>query len=222
MKNAILTSLLIALVVAGIPAMAQAKANVAEVFNGDMLGTDLRYFESEAGIARESAGDQHTYKVEGCEITATAVGGKISALRMELSPKCQADLKTFIGDSFSPAASKPLTFGNFQETAGDISFYADCLTMCGNAADPSVYALWDGPHAANFRQVLLEVVLVSDQALEASNQWQASMTKVKGEDFVTDTRFNCERTFDAPAQQSFQAVQVTAITIGSELTTPGC
>ncbi|PKH20606.1 hypothetical protein BI292_03300 [Pseudomonas sp. 43NM1] len=222
MKTAILTGLLTALVTAGIPAMAQAKASVAEVFDGKMLGTNLRYFESIAGIARESTGDQHSYQVDGCEITATAGGGTISALRMELSPKCQADLKSFVGDSFAPAANKPLTFGSFQQAAGDISFYADCLAMCGNAADPSVYALWDGPRAVNSRQVLLEVVLVSDPALEASSEWRASIAKAKGEDFVTDNRFNCERTFDAPAQKSFQAVQVTAVTIGSELPVPGC
>ncbi|MGF6705306.1 hypothetical protein [Pseudomonas frederiksbergensis] len=222
MKKAIFTSLFTAVIATGSPAIAQAKASIAEVFNGEMLGTNLRYFESVAGIARKSSGDQHTYRVEGCQITATAGGGTINALRMELSPDCRADLKSFIGDSFAPAANKPLTFGNFQEAAGDLNFYADCLTMCGNAAEPSVYALWDGPRAVGFRQVLLEVALVSDQALQASNQWQASMTKAKGEDFVMDTRFNCERTFDAPAQKSFQAVQVTAITIGSELPTPGC
>ncbi|MGW8463382.1 hypothetical protein [Pseudomonas sp. CLCA07] len=222
MKKVISTSLFTALIVAGCPAIAQAKASVADVFNGKMLGTNLRHFESVAGVARESSGDHHSYEIQGCQITATAGGGTISELRMELSPTCQADLKSFIGESFAPAANKPLTFGNFQQAAGELSFYADCLTMCGNAADPSVFALWDGPRAADFRQVLLEVVLVSDQALKASNQWQASMTKVKGEDFVTDTRFNCERDFDAQAQQSFQAVQVTAITIGSELPTPGC
>ncbi|WP_027926715.1 hypothetical protein [Pseudomonas sp. URMO17WK12:I12] len=222
MNKAISSSLFTALIVVASPAIAQAKASVADVFNGKMLGTNLRHFESVAGVARESLGDHHSYEIQGCQITATAGGGTISELRMELSPTCQADLKSFIGESFAPAANKPLTFGNFQQAAGDLNFYADCLTMCGNAADPSVFAKWDGPRAVDFRQVLLEVVLVSDQALKASNQWQASMTKVKGEDFVTDTRFNCERDFDAQAQQSFSAVQVTAITIGTELPTPGC
>ena len=46
-------------------------ASVAEVFTGDMLGTNQRYFESIAGIPRESFGDEHKFKVQGCDITAT-------------------------------------------------------------------------------------------------------------------------------------------------------
>lgn len=58
MKKAISTSLFTALIVAGCPAIAQAKASVADVFNGKMLGTNLRHFESVAGVARESSGQE--------------------------------------------------------------------------------------------------------------------------------------------------------------------
>lgn len=203
-------------------AWAQQKATVAEVFNGDMLGTNLRYFESIAGIARQSFDNQHSYRVEGCEITATVSGTVVSALRLELSPQCKADIASFIGDSFAPPASRSLTFGNFRASAGDLSFFADCLAMCGNAYDPSVYAHWEGPRAVDFREVLLEAKLVGDQAIDAASRWRQDMSQVRGEDWVIDTKFNCERGFDAQAQQHFDAVEVTAITIGSELQKPGC
>lgn len=112
-------------------------ASVAEVFNGDMLGTNQRYFESIAGIPRESSGNQHLFRVSGCNITATIQNNSVTALRLELTPSCQADLASFLGESFAPV-------GSFQQAAGDLSFYSDCLTLCGNAVDPSAYAHWQG------------------------------------------------------------------------------
>lgn len=83
-------------------------ASVAEVFTGDMLGTNQRYFESVAGIPRESNGNDHRFKVQGCDITATVEGGKVSKLRLELTPKCQADLTQFVG-TYAPAPGHPRT-----------------------------------------------------------------------------------------------------------------
>ena len=45
-------------------------------------------------------------------------------------------------------------------------------------------------------------------------KWSWEMQKAKGDDFVVDTRFNCERTFDEVAQASFDKVKVNAVTIG--------
>ncbi|MGC5700732.1 hypothetical protein J4P02_11100 [Pseudomonas sp. NFXW11] len=197
-------------------------ATVAEVFTGDMLGTNQRYFESVAGIPRESNGDVHSFKVQGCDISATVQGGKVSTLRMELTPKCQADLTQFVG-TFAPAPGKPLTVGAFAAASGgDLSFSADCLSMCGNAADPSVYAHWEGPHAVGFREVQLEVMLVSDAAINAASQWESQMSKAEGEDYVIETRFNCDTKHSAVAQKAFANVPVTAVTIGTELKGPGC
>lgn len=222
MRSRALLALCSTLALSAVPVLAQAQATVAQVFNGEMLGSNLRYFESVAGVARTSAGDSHTYRVQGCEITATAGGGTVNTLRMELSPTCQADLNSFIGD-FAPPAGNDLTFGAMAEsTGGYLEFYASCLSMCGNAADPSAYALWQGPRAIGFTEVLLEVVLAGDDSLAAANQWEAAMHKAKGEDFVMETRFNCERSFDEVAQHSFKNVKVNAVTIGTELYKPGC
>lgn len=61
-----------------------------------------------------------------------------------------------------------------------MAFYADCLDLCGNAYDPSVYALWEGPHAVSFTQVMLEVVLAGDQAVNAAYNWREAISKAKG------------------------------------------
>lgn len=197
-------------------------ATVAEVFTGEMLGTNQRYFESIAGIPRESNGNEHNFKIQGCKITATIEAGKVTKLRMELGPKCQADLTQFVG-SYAPAPGKPLTMGTFgQSSGGGFTYSADCLYLCGNAFDPSVYALWEGPHAVEWLQVLLEVNLSTDQAIAAAGIWENSIRKAKGEEFLTSTGFNCKPEFAAVAEKAFENVPVTAVTIGTGLVSPGC
>ncbi|MFC0266978.1 hypothetical protein [Kushneria aurantia] len=52
-----------------ISGMVEAQSpSLDDVFNGDMLNTNLRYFESAAGIARESWGDRHVYRIVGCRL----------------------------------------------------------------------------------------------------------------------------------------------------------
>ncbi|NLY35276.1 MAG: hypothetical protein GX040_11255 [Alcaligenaceae bacterium] len=193
----------------------QAKT-VKEVFNGDMLGTTQRYFESIAGIPRKSSGNEHSFRVQGCNITATIDNNDVSALRIELNDKCQADLSTFI-DSYAPPANTPLTVGAFE--FDNFTFMADCLGMCGNAYDPSVYALWEGPHAINFMEVLLEFKLVSDAAIDAATAWKNHMEQAAGENYVMDARFNCDDRFNTQGYNAFKKVTPTAITIGHGLST---
>ncbi|MNY24440.1 hypothetical protein D3C86_1581550 [compost metagenome] len=189
-----------------------------EVFNGDMLGTNQRYFESVAGVPRESFQNDHVFRVQNCQITATIGDGKVSALRMELTKGCEADLHSFIGE-YAPKAGQAITPGAFGEGQ---RYTASCLTDCGNAADPSAYALWVAPRAARGLEVLMEMVLVGDKAGDASDQWEAHMEKAAGRDYVSDKKFNCETRFDGAAEAAFKDVPVTAITIGYGLPTETC
>jgi hypothetical protein len=66
-------------------------ATLTHVFRGDMLGPNQRYFESIAGMPRESNGNEHEFKVQGCNITATIEGGSVTRLKLETGPKCPAD-----------------------------------------------------------------------------------------------------------------------------------
>lgn len=203
-------------------AQAQSKATLAEVFNGEMLNSNLRYFESVAGVARAIRGDQHTYKVDGCRVEVEAPGGTIGSLSLDIDEQCKIGLESFLGESFAPDMSRPLTFGNFATHTGQFHFYADCLTGCGNSHDPSVYAHWEGPRAVGFINVSLEVALVAPPAIAAANQWEAVMEKSRGADYVIETAFNCEPTFDETAARIFRDVRVTRITIGPIVGGPQC
>lgn len=201
-----------------VSSQATAGAKLNDVFNASMLGKQLRYFESVAGITQEIRGTEHYFKVAGCEVVAEVAQNAVVGLSLTVSPKCPANLTSFLGESFAPDPRKPLTFGRFAEAAGpSMEFHADCLSGCGNAYDPGVQAYWEGPHALNFIQVRLEVLLVNEPALTASSQWRDGMVRQKGEDYVMDTRFNCERSFDDMALAAFKDVPVTRVTIGQGL-----
>lgn len=163
-----------------------------------MLGTSQRYFESVAGIARESFGDEHRFRIQGCNITATIVDGSVSSLRLELGDTCQAS------------------------SGSGLDYLADCLSGCDNSYDPSVYAYWQGPRAVDFTEVLLEAELTSDAAIEAASLWAEQMRQAQGDDYLFDTRFNCDRQYNGVASQAFALVTVTAVTVGSELRKPEC
>lgn len=207
------------------PVAFAASEKIQKIMDPDMLGVDLAYFEQVTGIARKTDGTRKQYKVDGCEVTIEAGGGTVNGIRVPVTPQCAFDLNKFLPNADPKfGTTGELTFGQFDKSAGDNGeFLADCLSMCGNAADPSVYEFWEGSHADNFLNVTLEVVLVDDAAIAAASQWQAAMTAGKGEDWVMDTKFNCEpATFDAAAHKAFAAVKVSAISIGQAPAKPGC
>lgn len=201
-----------------------AASKLEKVFDPEMLSADLAYFEQVTGPARSTLGNQKIYKVDGCEVTATVSGGAISALHMPLNNKCSFDLNKFFSNAQPALPLTNLTVGQFDKSMGSNGvFLSDCLTMCGNAADPSVYEYWEGSHAVGYLNVLLEVALVSDQAIAASDQWRDAMIAGKGEDWVMDTKFNCEpNSHNDTARKAFERVKVSAITIGGNLVKPGC
>lgn len=229
----ILLSTLLAFPTLDNAAYAQSKAKLADVFHGEMLGVTLEYFESKVGPAKTRYDGEYSYVVDGCSMGVFADEGTIHALSLELTSECSADLSSFIGE-LAPAEEKkglisglwnkksPLTFGSFQESAGFLQFYSDCLTSCGNAYDPSVYALWEGPRSTGFVQVVLETPIVSDPIIDASNQWEVLMVKERGEDWVMENKFNCDRSYDRPAQAIFSEIAPAKVTVGHYLRIPDC
>lgn len=203
---------------------AYAASKLEQVMDPEMLSADLAYFERITGPARNTQGDQKTYKVDSCEVTATVGGGVVSTLRMTLSDKCSFNLNKFLHNANPALPKKNLTFGQFDKSmSGDGVYLSDCLSMCGNAYDPSVYQYWEGSHADGFINVLLEVVLVDDKAINAADQWKDAMVAAKGDDWVMEGKFNCEpNAFNETAHAAFERIRVSAVTIGSELVKPGC
>lgn len=191
-----------------------------KVFAPDMLGASLAYFELQSGPAWKIRGDDRIYKVVGCEVTAKVSRDEVKSLRMALNPKCSFDVNGFLPNHSGklPAANR-LTFGNFDAfTNMGGRYYSDCLSYCGNAYDPSVFEHWQGSRSDNSVEALIEVVLVSGPALDASQTWAEAMTEQRGRRWVEEGRFNCaDTTFNHDAQSAFRNIRITAITIGYDI-----
>ena len=70
-------------------------------------------------------------------------------------------------------------------------------------------------------EVMIEVVLVTGDALDAADKWRDTMHKTESKDWIEEAKFNCLR-YDAFAHKFFKNVKITAITIGKDIEKPSC
>jgi hypothetical protein len=191
------------------------------IFVPEMLNARLEKLEMIAGPSIDVNGDIRSYKVDGCAVTAhlTGTGQKrvIQSLKLAVEDRCSFDLNAFV----SGAEIKPLsqlTFGRFDlMTGGTGRFYADCLTHCGNAYDPSIYLHWTSRKPGPNFEIMLGAFIVDDGVINASNTWEDSMTRNEGDEWVMENRFNSTTKYDSLAHQLFQGLTINNISIGYNL-----
>jgi len=193
---------------------------MAELFSLEVLGMNLAYVEKLAGPAMRSQMHYHEFKLEGCQFTLKTDDSDKAVVDMEvqITPTCNLPLEPLLG-SFADNTPRlnDLSFNALQETLGG-AYYADCLTMCGNAYDPSVYMHAEGPRALNFVEFQLRVKLDDDDSIQASNIWEAAMTAGESEDYVMEGRFNCDPyKYREVANQAFANVKPHSLRFGSGL-----
>lgn len=189
-----------------------APKKIEALFSFEMIGADIAYFESIAGIARST--NTHSmhknYVVEGCSIEMGYEGHQVDTLSVHLNDQCQFNLKNVLTFQEN-VPTQSLKFGQ-----GDPStYYADCLIGCGNAYDPAVHELTIGPRATNWQEILLSST--SDR-YEARSKWQDAMIAKEGEDWVMDGLYNCDpMKYNQVAEDALKGEKVDKITIGFDL-----
>lgn len=193
-----------------------------QIFDPEMIGANLPYFERISGPAKNSdsfAKNELTnlYKIEGCEVNVKITGNKIQSIGLnKISSKCAFDLNKFLpnagGGNLPPLTD--LTFGKFDKLAGVGQYGADCLLACGNGTDPISYELWQASRADDGYQVKLGVRLNSEDGSNASDVWKNAMAKKESDDWLIETKFNCTNKYNNIAKKAFANVKITSITIG--------
>jgi hypothetical protein len=209
-----------------LPDQAMAANKLSSIFKLDMLNTEIAYLESITGPAMHVYPDRGSiqirdYRVDGCKVQAFVAGTKVQRYSITLTPRCNFNLGAFLNGYSSTSG---LTVGKFASGAyhPDMRVQSDCIYSCGNAADPTVNFIWNGPHAVNFVSVVLTVVLASDAAIAASDRWEKQMRSKEGDDYITDTKFNCDGKYDKAAVQAFATVPVNEVVIGFADSNEGC
>jgi hypothetical protein len=203
------------------PPPPQVKSPIARIFAPDMLSAQVPYLEKTFGlVAYHVDGLTRTYKVGSCMVDVTTdKQGNIASLGLEtVSRECSFDLAPFVGAQHAMPVDR-LAFGQLYGPMADGKFYADCIYLCGNAADPVVTFFYEGPHSLQFLQVAASVTLVDDASINAAGAWQAAM-KPEGQDYVVQTRFNCDNKYEAAARTAFSNVRISAISVGYSLSHP--
>lgn len=202
----------------------QESDKLAKIFDPEMLGIDLAYFERLTGPAKKTIGNTKLYRIDNCNVTANVVNGSIKSLRLDLSEDCTFDLNKFLyhySGRFPPLHR--MTFGDFSTITGGGDFFADCLIGCPNTADPIVYEYWQGSHAdLDYLEVLLEISLSDDSTIEAAGKWRVKMRQEEGEEWIENRNFNCQNKYNSAALEAFGNVTVSGITLGYNITTPPC
>ncbi|WP_018121875.1 hypothetical protein [Wohlfahrtiimonas chitiniclastica] len=208
-----MTSVMLAMYGAAVAPAVAAGSKIADVFSYDMIGVDIAYLENLIGPARKT--DQHTqtktYLVDHCPLDVQTRDGAVDTLSVTIGGKCQFVLNDIL-PSYEKIPTRDVVFG----LSGPVTYYADCFGInCGNAYDPSVYELYEGSHAENWRELLLSSVNAS---YEAVSRWSNIMEANEGVDWMMDNRFNCTpNKYRDVAEQSLKGQPVDRIMIGYNL-----
>lgn len=204
------------------PAATTAPRVVEQLFTAEVIGMNLAHINQLAGPAVRSELHRHQYQVDGCALTLRTddADQTVQAVEVAITPSCQLSLaplfNSFAGEP--PLQLQALNFDNFGKLLGGASYYADCLSQCGNAADPTVALYMEGPRALHLLEFAIAVPLVNGPALDAAETWRSAMEKAESETYVLDTRFNCEpERFQPVAAPAFAAVHPTVFMFGRGL-----
>lgn len=195
---------------------AQAGKKLDSIFTIDMLNVQVAYLEKTLGPAKRvtpwRSWQVREYTVDACKLFAWAQKGNVLQYELPLTGKCQANLSQLVRNQ---KTTRDLTVGSFADSP--LTARADCISMCGNAADPVVTFLWEGAHVDNFLKIALSVTLATEPAIDAADKWGKAMTAKEGSDFVTDAKFNCTNKYDDVATESFKRIPVTSFGFGFSL-----
>lgn len=196
-------------------------ASINQVFTPTSLGAQLSTLAPRLGQVTTIQGNDRSYSVDGCVLTLTVVKGFVTAMGLDVGAKCNPDLGDFLASS-TPVAAYPQTFGGMARVAGDVDYKSDCLAGCGNAYDPSLYAVVNEFHTNNFINVVFSTPQVGKMAASAGNRWADALSKLEGDDYVVDGTFNCDgKHADLPAK-ILKDVGITHVAVGTDLDPTPC
>jgi hypothetical protein len=194
---------------------------LAQIFTTDILGANVAYLETITGPAFSTNGSDRLYKFGGCEVIVGASSdGKIDNIGIQgYSPQCSFPIAQYFAGGYPyPVPNNP-TFGDIKRGFGG-TYGADCLTSCGNAANPVVYLSYQGSHADNYNDLVAEVEVAADPVVTAYTDWGNKLIAKYGQDYVVNGQFNTGDNLDSVATADFAPIHPTTIRVGQNLPGP--
>ncbi|MBV9995788.1 MAG: hypothetical protein JO127_11325 [Caulobacteraceae bacterium] len=204
---------------AGAPAALSGR--LARIFTPDMLGANLAYLETVTGPAFKTEGADNLYKVDGCTVIIGATKGKIDNLGLaDYGARCRFPIGQYFAQGYDHPIPEAPSFGDLQQGLGG-HFSADCLRLCGNAADPVVSLYYQGSHADNFNDLLASVPVNDEPVLTAYQDWSDKLADKHGEDYVVSGKYRTGDDMADVASRDFAPIRPTLVRVGANLPDPG-
>lgn len=200
---------------------AVAAQSIQELFAPDTLGAQVTYVESIIGPAWKIHDNHRVYKVGPCIVTLDVTRGEVAAIGMDVNDKCNVNLKRFVPNGTNEMAY-PQTFGSVAATGGTFEYDADCLESCGNTRAPFLYMTSRGSHGSNYVDVTFGAVQMEATTIEAGMAWSDILIAKYGQDYLYDSKFNCDRRNDGDAAKILATAEVSRVTVGYDLDPTGC
>jgi hypothetical protein len=199
-------------------APAAPSPKLAQIFTPDVIGSNVAFLETITGPAFRTDGPQLTYKVGGCTVIVGQTAGKIDNIGIDgYGPACSFPIAQYFAGGYEHPVPQLPTFGDISKGFGG-AFAADCLKLCGNAADPVVSLNYQGSHADNFNNLYAAISIADDASVGAYQAWANQLGARYSDDALEQgtTTINGD-TSQNFAAQAFANLRPTVIRVGSNL-----
>lgn len=200
------------------PTPAAPSPKLAQIFTPDVIGSNVAFLETITGPAFRTDGPQLTYKVGGCTVIVGATNRKIDNIGIDgYGPACSFPIAQYFAGGYDHPVPQLPTFGDISKGFGG-AFAADCVKLCGNAADPVVSLNYQGSHADNYNNLYAAISITDDATINAYQAWANQLSARYSDDVLEQgtTAINGDTAQDVVVQ-AFASLRPTVIRVGSNL-----
>jgi hypothetical protein len=200
-----------------VDAYAAKSPKLAQIFTPDILGANVAYLETITGPAFSSLGADRIYKVDGCGVIVGDAKGRIANIGIKgMSAHCSFPIAQYFASGYDHPVPNYPTFGDIRQGFGG-GFDADCLTLCGNAADPVVTLSYEGSHADNFTNLYAAVTIGDGPELGPYEDWAGKLGAKYGRDYLVNGKYHTGDSMDDVAAKDFGGIHPDVIRVGQAL-----
>jgi hypothetical protein len=170
-----------------------------------IIGGNITYFDSIAGPPTHIYGTSRHYSIDGCEVMIDVSAGAISRLTYNLSSQCNP---SGFGHRFGG-----MTLSQAEALFSGARYAPGCLTMCGNAADPTYDLVVAGSRSNGFVDYTFSSLAEEYDALDA---WRERMIAEHGEDYVINESYRCDPKEARSAREATKNFKIVTVTVSSD------
>lgn len=196
--------------VSGEPVRAGSETPLDRLIDLELVGGNLAFFESISGPAKQvgdwQPGEEYrNYEVSGCDIQLITQGQKISAITVFVTPQCNPD---GFGMRYHGA-----TLADAEAQLGGGRYVGGCISMCGNAADPTYGYEIPGYRANGNLSYRIEAAATTEADWDRLSGWAGQMRASRGDDYVASMTYQCDGEQDQAARSATKDLKVVSVTV---------